>query len=56
MLASSVWLTDKWFTAQVDDKKLELDDLSGDKVLCRDSDNDKYFDVSLIACTYGLYL
>lgn len=56
MLVSSVWLTDKLFTAQLDDKKLELDDLSGNKVLCGDSDNDRYFDISLIARTSDLYL
>lgn len=47
MLVSSVWLTVKNFTALLDDRKLELDKLSGDEVLCGGSDNDRYFDVSL---------
>lgn len=40
MLTSSVWMMVESFPAQLDGKKLEFDDLSGDEVLCGVSDND----------------
>lgn len=56
-LASSVWFMVKLLTAQLGDKKLVLDDLSGDEVLCGgDSDNDRNCAVSLITHIYDLYL